>query len=705
MSDTLNTVHQYCYWVVLSDHFTHSPSAGGPFTEAEVGSTYHQHATQPHILDRKLLPALPVLWHVLYLPRSGLDYVQHTADSSMAASDIDVASTVVLITASVVSDKGKLLAEMHPPDIVFLGDGVDRNQLDTLLVNVLAFVPFVDARAESLREHWRLLAVRVPTGFRDLAEPPSSCNSVMTAPTMLPVQFLARQMNASKSVDDSDDFRMTAAWTMQSHVYTFARMKAVGVPEDEVNQHFSRFFKEHGRKHKVNVILGAPGVSPFYSRDAPGGSVPFHYEERTDVARIPAGDGESETVAINYMVTHRALAAAGIGAALPPVPSECFRALADLEDYFALPRREGPGITRRRYVRPRVVRRYLRRIADGLAPLFMNEDLLRVIQQCKTLTAFSNFPIGLGVLPGATSPLSCMFPISYRPLTPLSRTLLQEGMAPPVGTLSLPIKILLIECIDSSELIYQVGQAVWPGIARRLAHDGFAKMVIADADSTERVQELIAHEQPAILIISAHGFYDRARKMSGIIIGRRRVLGPELGSMPPLVVLSACHVSPRGVGTISIVDMLLRAGATAVLGTLVPIDARWNAILLGRFFTNLRAGSTGEIDLRSIQHVWQHVLATNAVHDILNMSEKVRKWGLQGTVAGRPVLLEFQNHRSRGRLRAAYIYKDTEQILQEIANDSGFGNSFRATLSSEGYIPESLFYYLAGWPERILVPA
>jgi hypothetical protein len=704
MTDSVSAVHQYCYWVVFYEHLQHPPRRGDPITDADHVSTQAQLATKPHILDRNVVPTLPVLWHVLHLPRSGFDYLQHTADGHMALTELDVASNILVMAERHVMDAGERLAGTRPPDIVFIGDGVDREKIASIGADALALVPFADARAVLLPGHWTLLAARVPAEFREVVEPPSAWTSVMTAPTMLPVQFLARQMGSKTPIDNSDDFRMTAAWTMQSHVFTLARMKEQGISEEEVNLHFCRFFKEHGRKHRVNLVLGAPGVSPFYERDAPGGAVPFRYDTRADGANLPAADNETETVAINYMVTHRALSAAGIGAALPPVPAECFQALADLEDYFALPRREGPGVTRRRYVRPRVVRRHLRRIADGLAPLFRSEDLVRVLHQCKTLTAFSNFPLGLAVLPGATSPLSCMFPISYRPLTPLSRTLIQEGAPPTFGALSLPIRILLVECVDPGDKIYEHGQAVWPVIARQVVRDGFAQFTIEDADSAERVRELVAREQPAILVVSAHGFYDRARNLSGVVIGGKRVLGPELGPMPPLVVLSACHVSPRGVGTISIVDMLLREGATAVLGTHVPVDARWNAILLGRFFTNLRAGATGEVALRSIQDVWQHVLSTNAVHDVLNMSRRVRKWGFEGTVSDRRILVEFQNHRSRGRLRAAHIYEDTERLLQEIADDSGFGDSFRAALSSESYVPESLFYYLAGWPERILVP-
>src|SRR5262249_28656653 len=155
---------------------------------------------------------------------------------------------------------------------------------------------------------------------------------------------------------------------------------------------------------------------------------------------------------------------------------------------------------------------------------------------------------------------------------------------------------------------------------------GDVELVIVDTHSPQMIRDAIARESPSIVIISAHGFYDRVGNTSGIIVGGDRIMGPELGPMPPFVILSACHVSPRGVGTISIVDLLLREGATAVLGTQIPVDAEKDQLLLGRFFSNLRAGITGELPLRTIQDVWQYVLATNAVYDVIRVSRRAYEW-------------------------------------------------------------------------------
>src|SRR5262245_34821372 len=55
----------------------------------------------------------------------------------------------------------------------------------------------------------------------------------------------------------------------------------------------------------------------------------------------------------------------------------------------------------------------------------------------------------------------------------------------------------------------------------------------------------------------------------------------DTGLAPP------CHLLPSNAS--------LREGAIAVLGTQIPVDARKDQLPLGRFFTNLRAGITGEL--------------------------------------------------------------------------------------------------------------
>lgn len=49
------------------------------------------------------------------------------------------------------------------------------------------------------------------------------------------------------------------------------------------------------------------------------------------------------------------------------------------------------------------------------------------------------------------------------------------------------------------------------------------------------------------------------------------------------------------------------------------------------------------------------------------------------------------------------IYRDTEQVLREIARDTGMLSKFDQWLSNTGYVPETLFYSMIGWPERIVL--
>ena len=74
-----------------------------------------------------------------------------------------------------------------------------------------------------------------------------------------------------------------------------------------------------------------------------------------------------------------------------------------------------------------------------------------------------------------------------------------------------------------------------------------------------------------ILVLSAHGVFQGGLQPAGLMIGDEVCLGPGLGPLPPVVILSACHVAPRGTGAVSVADMLLREGALAVLGLIVGL--------------------------------------------------------------------------------------------------------------------------------------
>jgi hypothetical protein len=178
-------------------------------------------------------------------------------------------------------------------------------------------------------------------------------------------------------------------------------------------------------------------------------------------------------------------------------------------------------------------------------------------------------------------------------------------------------------------------------------------------------------------------------------------MGHELEWVPPFVILSACSVAPRGASAVTITDILLRQGAFAVLGTLVPISVNKNATLMVRFFTYIFETLVGNEQHRSLEHIWHHVATSNAVVEVLAASSETQEWGYT-RVNGESCQEEFMMRRSSGRLKRASIYADTEDVLREIADERGFGKKFRSILSSQGYFPESLLYVLQGRPDRIV---
>ncbi len=133
----------------------------------------------------------------------------------------------------------------------------------------------------------------------------------------------------------------------------------------------------------------------------------------------------------------------------------------------------------------------------------------------------------------------------------------------------------------------------------------------------------------------------------------------------------------------------------------MPVDVRRNTVLMARFFGRLSEAIQGSSELRTFEEVWHFTSASNAVNDVLSGNEAMLRWATDRK-DGRSVIEEFMLERSVGRLRGSHIYYDTEAVLSEIAQDRGIGDRFRSWMVSQGYLPESVFYVVMGWPERIV---
>ena len=115
----------------------------------------------------------------------------------------------------------------------------------------------------------------------------------------------------------------------------------------------------------------------------------------------------------------------------------------------------------------------------------------------------------------------------------------------------------------------------------------------------------------------------------------------------------------------------------------------------------LEAGR-GWSHMRTLDEIWRHTMASNSVHEIAAGSPQLEKW-FNTPRNGVTPNEEFKLLRAPNRLREAHAYKDTEQLLREMAYEDNMGGYFDAVISSGGYFPESVFYQLIGAPENVFL--
>lgn len=688
MSD--ERIYQYRYIIAfeseqpVDEHYL-------PIVPAEHPS--HANATIPHGLMHDMVPALKALWYTLHLPRNSFDFWEVPA-SLVKEGYRDYISQVYMVASHrLVLDRAKEIVENFSPDIVFSPANVAASLSDVLLANKpsLEVCSFEDLSQDKLEQHWKMLSSH--TSNPVLKAPPKLVESFASAGLRLPLEFIQRWMSSEQMPIQEQSALGPLTLLTHKHISTFSQLEKENVPREAIVDRYEALSSQNKRL-ELPLTLGIPGIPNTYRKN-------IYKNKRRRAAPMPASpswkqlraevtDADAESAAVHILVTHRALASNSPGLVLAPVADGCFQKLAQLESCY-----EG------HYPKPHKVWTLLREIGKLSASVF-DRDALELLKQSASLTVFSNFPIGLAKLPGASAPLACVLPISYRPLLPLTRALPQEGL-PSSLRLEDGLKVLIVECLDPQDPIFPAAQIGWDLIRETVQALRHGSCQVHLAKNRQEVSRIIEENVADVLLLSAHGFNDKKHNLAGICVGDDRILGFELGRVPPVVLFSSCHVAPRGFGVVSIADMLLRQGAVAVLGTQVPVHVGKNAALMSRFFGRLHDSITGQSEFGTLDRLWHYVMTSNAVNDIVWSSAKMMQWATTARLHGRNVLEEFMLHRSNHRLRPTHIYEDTVRILREIAMETGFGEQFESISASHGFLPESLFYYFVGAPDRVFL--
>lgn len=678
--------------VSYSEHYTPLLATDRKFTNFTV----------PHGIDRSTATALPGLWYCLHLPNDLLELIDTPARILKQCQVQHLDHEIVLAPIQIFNPDtmGRWLERTYPILAVCPDDLIDEvSEKSVSLGFVLPTAKFSDLSSNSLRDHWREIHARIVPDAPYLGREPTLLQRLDLAVTELPKIWLARQMGRESGIDDpiSEDRDRLVGEALYHQVVlaAVARLEMANTPPSVAERQLPRVIEEEKRRMRVPVTLALPGVASGYSRRV------YEAPERSRIQLMPAIEGadiwatdmteRSDTLiersAIEFITTHRAIARSGIGMMFPSVPQPAFTILGQIEEHFRS-RPSGPKVWQ-----------MLDRLNKAALPIW-TDTTASVIARASMLTVFSNFPIGLLRLPGDLEPLSTRIPIAYRPILPLTNAVQRELMSAHRFEVPENFAVLVAECIPESDPVGRHSRNGWETTEQLISSTGsgitFRRVETLSIDS---LRTAIDETRPDFLVISAHGAFDRTSNVAGLMIGDEFTLGPDLGPMPAVVILSACHVAPRGTSAVSVTDLLLRQDALAVLGTQVPVDVFHNSTLMGRFFLYIRESAARREEHFNLLQVWHRAQASNAVIDILNGSESLRSWGYGLAANGRPVLEEFMNVHSVDRLRN--IYSDTEAVLGEIADEMGLGPKVRSWLRQPGYVPESLFYVFAGKPECI----
>ena len=413
-------------------------------------------------------------------------------------------------------------------------------------------------------------------------------------------EFLSRIHNSTNSVEEDC---VAAHWNYTVHLKTLVSMQNQRNTEwNDLTEQI--YIKEHEKATKefgISVVITLPGIAKYQKKLGLSNDVLSEKEQRI----------------IRIIGVHRAIARGGVLIELPYLNDSIFQKYNELEQ------RCKAG-TNNKYVW-----RALSSLGKQLGHYF-SDDQVQILRHAKDITAFSDFPIGLVILEDDEVPLQCYKSISYLPLTPLTRRYQYEMNRSNQMYLGDHCKIAMAECIPNDEenkFVYHMSEEVHRVLTEQQQGYPNFSVVHKKIDSVKSMISFISTNLNAdILYISAHGHYDGKRSMAGIMVGNEFWMANENIVVPPIIILSVCHASPRGMGTITIADLFLRNGALAVLGTFIPVNAHRNLILMTRLFTYIAEAQKKYDQYKTLADAWSGIVASNTIHELMLASPSFKTW-------------------------------------------------------------------------------
>ncbi|HCW54753.1 MAG TPA: hypothetical protein DG753_13690 [Clostridium sp.] len=628
-----------------------------------------------HLFDDDLIPILPAIEFIMHLPRVGFDVIN--IDAEHALSSYDTPHNITLLPLSKI-ELLRQAVDFCQTLIIYQSDcGIDLSNLNS--ENVVGIISTEMLSTELLKLYWEKFAQRMREFSEGFCVPDNLKMFKKKELLALPLLFNANHLSRSNEVfsmniNINDCFKNIYEESFHIHNTIIAASKL-----NSVNDDFNDLYKKSINETMIPIIISMPGRARYSKNIKP-------LDEQ--ICRI--------------ISVHRAIAKDGIVIETEQASEKLFELLDHLEQHCKTRAEHLP--VKDRTTDNKFIWDTLSEIGKKLTEL-IGEERLKTFNRTNHITVFSDFPIGLGIFPNASAPLCCYKPISYRPLTPLTKAMQYELNKQNQYYIGRKCKVIIAECLDENDDVRKWSNIAWRTLLNDSKKYKGIDVFYSQINSIEELKHFTKENKDSdILIISSHGFYDKKNNCSGLCIGKKHWLADDDDlEVPPIVMLSACHVSPRGFGAVSVADLLLRSGAKTVLGTFVPVNVIKNAILMNRLFVYINEAQKGSKQYRTLLDAWTGVVSTNAINEILSSSPKLKAWAYRKRKNGKIPLVEFEQEKCKNRLRTDNIYEDTTKVLREMLMEDRMDEYFDSLLSSTGYYPESIFYQLIGYPENVFL--
>ena len=619
-----------------------------------------------HIWDDELNGIIPAIWYIMHLPRNAFD--TSSCDIELIINSHDEAHNIIILPFYDNEDTNNRLSLLLDDVTLIICEDDVLSSVQNKYKNVktrIGLVNISSLTSDLLQEHWKQLAIQYHSIAKETEMcliDSSFCLMNESERKIIPLIPLANQFGYTNQLVQ-DVKEITNKHNCNKYMLAMTRRVLDLINTDkELKARTEKIVRESKLFRQLPMVITFPGTMKHqYAR--------FNRSDKLTSV---------ENEVIQSLGIHRATAKKAIYLELNCVPQSMYTYLASLEEHCK----------NSKSINCNYVWRILRKLGEDMTQV-LGDNPIDIISCISHIIAFSDFPIGLAILPDCSAPLCCIKPISYRPLTPLTRTFQHEMTKERQVYLGKRIKLIIAECVSKNDRIRSMCDGLSGSLKDMAQRENSFEVKVYEISSVSEFKEMLNSNKDAnVLLISAHGSYDTNSNMAGIVVGDDVwMMNDSDFYITPVVLLSACHVMPRGKGAVAVGDLALRAGAVTVLGTFIPIDVIRNAILIVRLFTEILEVRKGWSDMRTLDEIWCHVVCTNPIHEVIASTtggiSKLETWANTRRNDGSFPQEEFKMDKSVGRLRCTHAYEDTINILREIAYKDGIASCMIQSVESK----------------------